>query len=405
MNIIIAPFVYIDGTYKRDMAIIFDKIIHDVCPAKEIPDIYRDIPAVYLEANSVLYPGFINAHVHLEFSSNETTLTYGEFMPWLESVMANRDEIAKRSDKKSMEMALEAMLASGITSIGAISSFGSDLEVCTNAKQRVVYFNEVIGSNETFIDDFYASFEKRFLASHRYNSHKFKASVAIHSPYSVHPELLRMAIELAKLYKTPLTSHLLESREEREWLKENSGGFRLFFEKLFGVKESVTDIESFLEAFDAYPTLFVHATQIYEDEIKRLQHSGHSIAHCPRSNRLLGQDRLKIEALEDRIPYCLATDGKSSNWSLNIFDEMRAALMLHAHLDLHKLAASLLKSITVNPAQALGLNCGIIAKELSADFSIVRLRDEPKSLDDIALWTILHTNNVDKVYIQGEQCV
>jgi cytosine/adenosine deaminase-related metal-dependent hydrolase len=402
LNIIITPFAYINGVYKRDMAIIFDEIIHEVCPKEEIPDIYRDIPRVILDTNSVLYPGFINAHVHLEFSSNETTLTYGDFMPWLESVMANRDEIAKKSDKNSMQKALHEMLLSGITSIGAISSFGGDLEVCANAKQRVVYFNEVIGSNETLSDNLYTSFKERFLASHRYNSDRFEASVAIHSPYSVHPKLLNKVINLAKKYETPLSAHFLESREEREWLSESSGGFKTFFEKLFFVKESITDVESFLEMLSEYPALFVHATQIDVNEIKKLQQSKHSIVHCPRSNRLLGQDRLKIELLGD-IVCCLATDGKSSNWSLNIFDEMRAALMLHSHINLHTLSHLLLKSITLNPAQALGLNCGIIAKEKYADFSIVRLRDKPKSLNDIALWTILHTRNIDKVYIQGEQ--
>ncbi|MBN2767776.1 MAG: metal-dependent hydrolase [Campylobacterales bacterium] len=404
MNIIIAPFVYIDGVFKKDVAVIFDDIIHDIVPAEEIPNIYHDAEIISLDSHCVLYPGFINSHVHLEFSSNTMTLDYGAFIPWLESVMSNRDVLAKKSDEKVMKNALKEMLQSGITTIGAISSFGGDLNVCAKTSQRVVYFNEVVGSNEAIVDVLFDSFNERFEASRKYNSERFQASVAIHSPYSVHPKLLKKAIDLAKKYKTPLSAHLLESRSEREWLDENSGGFRVFFEKLFGIKESVSDLKDFLEAFNQYPTLFVHATQIEKGELQILKDSHHFIAHCPRSNRLLGEERLKIEALEG-IRYSLATDGKSSNWSLNIFDELRAALMLHSHLDLHQLSSALIRSITSNPAEALGLNCGIIAKEKFADFCVVELKDTPQKLEDIALWTILHVQNAKKVYIQGEQCV
>ena len=401
MNIIIAPYVYIDGVYKRDQAVIFDEKIHHICDADRIPENFSNITPDTLKPTSVLYPGFINAHVHLEFSSNMMTLDYGGFLPWLESVMANRDMLSKKSDNISMQKALDEMLSSGITAIGAISSFGNDLEVCAKAKQRVVYFNEIIGSNEALIDDLYDTFLERFYASTAHNSDRFRSAVAIHSPYSVHPGLLKKILAFAKEHNAPLSTHFLESREEREWLETNGGGFRAFFEKLFGIKESVTDIEHFLEAFKRYPALFVHATQANKKELKALKNAAHSIVHCPRSNRLLAQKRLKIEELES-IPLLLATDGKSSNWSLNIFDELRAALMLHSHLDLHMLSHMLLRSITAVPAQALELNCGIIAEEKNADFCVVCLQEEPKKLEDIALWTILHTDTVDKVYIKGE---
>lgn len=98
----------------------------------------------------------------------------------------------------------------------------------------------------------------------------------------------------------------------------------------------------------------------------------------------------------------MATDGLSSNTTLNIFDELRASLMLHQG-DLESLSKLLIESVTSTPADILGLNCGRIEEGREADFALITLPSKPK--DDIALWTILHTQQVSQLYIQGEQYV
>ena len=130
---------------------------------------------------------------------------------------------------------------------------------------------------------------------------------------------------------------------------------------------------------------------------------GHSIAHCPRSNRYLGCGRLKIEELD--LLFSVATDGLSSNDSLSIFDELRAALMLHNDIPIQELATRLLKTVTADAADILHLNCGKIEADKLADFAVVTLPEAPKREEEIALWTILHTKAVSQVYIQGEQYV
>ena len=130
---------------------------------------------------------------------------------------------------------------------------------------------------------------------------------------------------------------------------------------------------------------------------------GHSIAHCPRSNRYLGCGRLEIENLD--IPYSVATDGLSSNDSLNIFDELRAAIMLHHLAPIQELATKLIQSVTSDAADILGLNCGRIAEGKLADFAVVTLKEKPKREEEIALWTILHTKEVSEVYIEGNKYV
>jgi len=178
----------------------FEKTIIKVAPLDELLQIYPEAEVIDTPPNSLVMPGLINAHVHLEFSANKTQLTYGKFMPWLNSVIQNREDLIEGSFD-AMSEATHKMLVSGITSFGAISSHGMDLEVAEKAKQNVVFFNEVIGSQATMADALLDDFKSRLAASESVKRKGFYPAVAIHSPYSVHPALIKKAIEIAWLKK------------------------------------------------------------------------------------------------------------------------------------------------------------------------------------------------------------
>ena len=404
MKILVADYIYTPDGFVKNQAIAFTETIRDIDSAEILQKKYPDAEMIQTEANSVIYPGFINTHVHLEFSANKTSLKYGSFMPWLDTVIEYRDELMGECSNEVMRKECDAMLHSGITTFGAISSFGNELEVCEQTPQRVVFFNELIGSNAMYADMLYADFMERVKVSQNCeDSSLITPGIAIHSPYSVHPIILQKAVNVAKQHKLPLSAHFLESQAEREWLEKGEGELKGFFEKFFNTSVPVTNIEEFMFAFDSYPTHFTHAVQATARELDHLADKGHSIAHCPRSNRYLGCGRLEIENLN--LPYSVATDGLSSNDSLNIFDELRAALMLHHQAPMQELANRLLRSVTSDAADILGLNCGRIAEGKLADFAVVTLREKPKREEEIALWTILHTKECSEVYIEGNKYV
>ena len=403
MTIINPHYIYINNEFKEELALAFSDKIEAINSLANLKKKYPNAPIKNEGKNSILYPGFINTHVHLEFSANKTTLQYGEFMPWLDSVIENREELIGRCDNEVMKKACKEMMASGITTFGAISSFGTELEVCIETPQKVLFFNELIGSNAATADMLYEDFLER-LESSKKCGHGVTPAIAIHSPYSVHPIVLKRAIEVAKSENLPISAHFLESQAEREWLEKNSGDFLEFFQKFFSTSMAVTSIDEFMKSFDDVPTHFTHAVQATKEELIYLAEKGHSIAHCPRSNRLLGCGRLAIEELiELDMPFTLATDGLSSNNSLNIFDELRAALMLHHLGPLEELASLLIEGITSKPANIFSLNSGKIEVGKDADFALIKLPDEIKSSKSIALQTILHTKDVDSLYISGEK--
>ena len=404
MKIINTDFLYTPNGYIQNQAVAFTETIKDIATLEELRERYPDAKVIQTEPNSILYPGFINTHVHLAFSANKTSLVYGSFKPWLDSVIDHRDELMEACTNEMMMNECKNMMRSGITTFGAISSFGNELEVCEKTPQRVVFFNELIGSNAMYADMLYGDFQERVKASKSCEeSSRIIPAIAIHSPYSVHPILLQKAVNLAKKDSLPLSAHFLESQAEREWLESSSGTLKAFFLKYFNTSKTVTNIEEFMHAFDTYPTHFTHCVQATEEELNYLSQKGHSIAHCPRSNRYLGCGRLAIEDLP--LPFTVATDGLSSNDSLNIFDELRAAIMLHNDIPIQELSEKLLHAVTGDAAEILGLNCGKIEVEKLADFTVITLPEKPKRTEELALWSILHTKEASEVYIEGEKYV
>jgi len=404
MNIIVADYIYTTEGFRKDLAVAFTNLIEEIDSFDVLTQKYPDAHIIQTKPNSILYPGFINTHVHLEFSANKTSLKYGSFMPWLDTVIEHREDLVGECDNAVMMGECEAMLRSGITTFGAISSFGNELEVCEKTPQRVIFYNELIGSNAQYADMLYGDFLERVKASHSCEKEsKITPAIAIHSPYSVHPIILQKAVTLAKQNNYPLSAHFLESQAEREWLEKGEGELKGFFKKYFNTSTPVSSIQEFMYAFDTYTTHFTHCVQANKAELDYLAQMGHSIAHCPRSNRYLGCGRLAIEELD--LPFSLATDGLSSNDSLSIFDELRAALMLHHQAPINQLANRLLRSITSDAAEILSLNCGKIEAEKLADFAVVTLPEAPEREEEIALWTILHTKEVSEVYIEGKKYV
>lgn len=401
MHILLCDAVFSDGILFRDHGVVFEETIIALKPNDELRAEYGE-RCVELGEGSVLLPGLINPHVHLEFSANRSTLTYGAFMPWLQSVIANRNELVNGCDDTCIRHAVDRMLENGITAFGAVSSYGFDLDACASSLQKVVYFNELIGSDPAMADALYANFQERLFASQVVVRDGFYPSIAIHSPYSVHRILIQKALEYAKTHHLRVTAHFMESPSEREWLDESSGDFKPFFENFLRQHRAANSAEEFLGYFDGQPTLFTHVVHAKDDELAHIAKGGHTVIHCPISNRLLGSGAIDLERLDaHRIRWVCGTDGLSSNYALDLFEEMKAALFMHHGSDLLPLAYRLWESVTKNAAEALGLNCGTISADYDADLLIARV-DYPIN-EQLPLHLLLRRPVIESVYIRGNK--
>ncbi len=401
MKILHVSHLLINNEVISGKSLAFDKTIEKIAPLEELLQIYPDAEVFDTPPESIVMPGLINSHVHLEFSANKTQLKYGKFMPWLHSVIEHREELIGNCSTQCMQEATQKMLDSGTTTFGAISSHGMDLEAAELAKQNVVYFNEVIGSQATMADALFDDFKSRLAASETVKREGFMPAVAIHSPYSVHPALIKKALELARLRDYPLSAHFMESPAEREWLDKNDGEFKPFFIEFLKQDYAVNTPKEFLDLFKDTPTLFTHVVHATEEELNALTDGNHTVIHCPISNRLLGNGALDLDAIEaQNINWVCGTDGLSSNYDLNLFEEMKAALFMHSDAALLPLAKSLLNSVTIDAAKALKLNTGEIKVGKNADLIVLDIKEEPN--EQLPLHLILHQYPITNTFINGE---
>lgn len=401
MKIITPHYIMLREKVVANLSVAYDKTIHKIAPLETLIEEFPGAKITTLREHSLLMPGLINAHVHIEFSKNKTELSYGDFLNWLYSVIENRAELINECGLECMQEAIDKMLQKGITTFGAISSQAMDLEACANAKQNVVFFNELIGSQATMADALFGDFVARLDASKMVNREGFYPAIAIHSPYSVHPVLVKKAVEIAKNEDLKLTAHFMESLAEREWLDESQGDFKEFFQKLLSQSQSVSSAEEFLSYFNDSNALLTHVTNASQSELDTIATNKHTIIHCPISNRLLGNPTLNIKALNEKnIRWIVATDGLSSNYELDLFEEMKISLFMHSEAPLLEFAQALLDGVTIHAAEALGLNTGVIEEGKNADMIVVDLESEPTK--ELPVHLILHRYNISKVYVNGK---
>ncbi len=404
MTIITADYILKcdeEFTILKDQAICFDEKIIDIASLEKLSKAFPKAKIIRCKPNSVLLPGLINPHLHLEFSANKTTLKYGDFISWLNSVIEHRDELSLKCQEECMDEALSDVLKSGTTTIGAVSSFGLDLPSCVKTPLNVIYFNEILGSNPAAVDALYADFLARVEESRRFESESFVPAISIHSPYSTHPILAKTALKFAKSCDMLVSTHFMESQAERDWLDDGSGDFKEFFKKFSKDAKPVNKALLYLELFKGQNALFTHATKATNKELEMMNDLG-VITHCPVSNRLLGNGKLDIKKVKNLT---IATDGLSSNSSLSLWDEMRAGLMMHFDELANELAKRFLIAVTANGAKALKIDTGVLQNLKDADIITVSLSQKLENIEDIALFLILSVKDVDRLFIKGEEII
>lgn len=391
-----------NGDIQKNRTLIYDKKIINVLESDKAIEKYPQLKPVY-QKNTLLMPTFCNPHVHLEFSQNRCGLNYGEFTRWLGSVIANPLQSTPRELRTAIDQTIAMMLQSGTTAVGAISSFGGEIDALTASKLKAVIFNEVIGADPMKSDEAFTGMLARYERTLQHKSERFIPALSAHSPYSTHPELIKKIVAFAKQNDLLITTHFLESQGEKEWMESSTGKLRAFFSDFFKLeRESFATPKEFLELFEGSKTLFVHANFAESKELELIKKMEARIITCPRSNRLLNNCRLDWErAMDTGLFPLVATDGMSSNTSLSMLDELKTLLFIYYDKEIETYAKNALLSATRLNHEALGIDSGTLEAGKNGDFMLMDIPQDFAASSNQHSGIIFHAKPT-QVFINGE---
>jgi 5-methylthioadenosine/S-adenosylhomocysteine deaminase len=325
-------------------------------------------------AESVILPGFVNAHTHLEY---DVYAGFGDglgFAEWIGLHVQRKARIDLADMEAVARLGALHCLRSGITTVGDCSFSGAAATACADLGLRGTIYLEVFGVDETPIT---GSFEPTRERLADVESDTVRIGISPHAPYTCTIDLYRAGAELG----LPVATHLAESDHETEFLRTGGGGWQSFAEMLVPPL-GTTGIRALAEAglLDSN-VIAAHCVKADEEEIALLAEHDVAVAHCPRSNGILGCGVAPVAALRAAgIRVCIATDSPASTPSFDMFDEMRAAIVGARAREQRPdalTAADALELATLGGARALGLDdrIGSLVPGKQADLTVLSLAD------------------------------
>jgi len=321
---------------------------------------------------AVILPGFVNAHSHLEYA------VYGgfgdglDFPAWIGVHVARKQGIDIAEMEAIARLGALECLRSGITTVGDCSFSGVAATACDELGLRAIVYLEVFGSDESGLEERFEPNRDRVASAF---SESVRLGVSPHAPYTCTLDLYRACADLG----LPIATHLAESEAETEFLQTGTGSWQAFAELLVA-PPGTTGIRALAGAGLLGPHLLAaHCVQADEEEIELLASNDVAVAHCPRSNALLGCGVAPLAALREAgIRVCIATDSPASTPSFDMFDEMRAAIAAARARERRPDALTCLEALelaTLGGARALRLEreTGSIVPGKQADLTVLSL--------------------------------
>jgi len=338
--------VPVEGEPIRDGAVAIDGdgLIAAIGPASELGEGERFQEAVIL-------PGFVNAHTHLEYAVYTGFGDGLSFGPWIGVHVERKQRIGIEEMEDIARLGALECLRSGVTMVGDCSFSGAAATACADVGLDAIVYLEVFGA----ADEGRERFERLSARLAGTLSDGVRLGISPHAPYTTGIDLYRVATEL----RMPIATHLSESRDELDYVRSGSGPWSNIADVLVPPL-GTTGIRALAgEGLLGPHLLAAHCVQVDDEEIALLADNDVAVAHCPRSNAVLGCGIAPLAALRDAgIRVCIATDSPASTPSLDMFDEMRAALYVSRAREERPdalTAADALELATLGGARALGV--------------------------------------------------
>lgn len=333
--------------------------------------------------DSILLPGLINAHCHLDYTAMRGAIPrLDSFTAWIRAINAQKAAWTEDDYLRSIASGLEEAAQFGTTTIANLEAFPQLIARAPNETMRLRWFAEMI--------------DVRTPAILPNGCH-----LAPHAPYTASAALYQQTAARLCDSKLRATTHLAESREEMAMFHDAAGPLFEFMREI-GRPMSDCGRQTPLALLLSYGALderwlVAHLNELSGDDFALLERAPKfHIVHCPRSHAYFRHAPFAYARLRDLgFNIVLGTDSLASNDDLSLFAEMRAFAAKTAAID----AGEIVAMVTTRAAAALGEadTLGRIRSGFLADMIAIPYRTENGSELETVLnfngrvaWRMLH---------------
>lgn len=357
----------------------------------------REFPAATVRdfGGSVIIPGLVNAHSHLELTAMRGFLENEEadFFAWLKKLTVARMERMTADDLNVSAAwgACEAARA-GVTCVAdASDSALESMNALRDVGLRGIVFQESFGPDPRNANENFQKLQTKVARLRERETALVKCGVSPHAPYTVCAPQLEMIADFSVTEALPLMMHAAETAMEVSLLREGKGPFAEGL-KSRGIVWGAPGVSTikYLNDHGVLLTrpLLAHCIHVDEADLDTMKQTETRVAHCPKSNSKLGHGRAPFgKMIEKGIAVGLGSDSVASNNTCDLLEEARFALLLARSVCGDETdsirsrgkaplgPADVFGLATLGGARALSLDgrIGELREGLQADFAVVSL--------------------------------
>ena len=412
-----------DGNVYEDCALIVDegKVQEIIKQSDLVEENYTHVRDF---ANSVITPGFVNLHNHLQYSElcyNKTSLkrrlkrlytvfkkhyflagiSKKSFIYRLANLLSDYFCMTKEEKIASFKKGIELSLLNGTTAVVQLSKESKFFELLNETPLKTYLFFELFSDSVKTSKEEFRSIRKKIEKLKNQKSQNTFIGIAPHSVCCVHKRLFKILVKYCKKHNILLTIRLAESKEEINWLEHGFSDVDLLneFQKKFEPLALELSPAKYLEELGVLSKqlLISYGNYLSEEDLKLLKEHKVSLAYCPRISDALHDKKLSFETVLEYFPnrFGFGVNSLAFNSDLSLLNELK--YVNNGRLDV----VEALRYLTIVPAKILRLNniTGSLEADKDADFNVFKL-EEGEDYN-----ALLNKERPDNVYIMGRRVV
>ena len=415
-----------DGNVYTDCALIVDegKVVEIIKQDSLDESQYTNVKDFQ---NSVITPGFINLHNHLQYSYLEDRkktdlkakikkiytifqkhyflagISKKSFIYRLANLLSEYFCMSRDEKIASFKKGIENSLLMGTTAVVQLSKESKYFEVLNEMPLKTYLFFELFSDSVEKSKDEFRNIQKKIEKLKKQKSDNTFIGVAPHSICCVHKRLFKILVKYCKKNNILMTIRLAESQEEMDWLKHGFSDVDLLNEftghkKMEPVFENYSPAKYLQELGVLSKQLIVsYGNFLSDSDLAILKENKVALAYCPRVSDNLHNKKLDFDKVLEYFSYRFGfgVNSLAFNKDLSLLNELRYV----NNGQLNTLEA--IKYLTIIPAKILRLNniTGSLEMDKDADFNVFEL-EENEQFD-----AILNKEKPRHVYIKGKRVV